>query len=164
MVHAVKSNATLNSKVSPAQLERVRICYPQPFPAYGFDATCPCTKKPITRFYVVIFLYCFSKARTKEGEFITRCFLLFTRFLVSGLWLSQESVGDAGVNHLGYYTGVWNPEGSAVVAHGFTGALHLWRRSASLGLSPQVSDPLFAMKGKKGRKLLCHPSTPPTPA
>jgi len=49
----------------------------------------------------------------------------------SGLWMSTESVGDAGSNALGYFGGVFSPDGSAIVAHGFTGALHLWRRSAA---------------------------------
>jgi len=54
-----------------------------------------------------------------------------------GIWLSQESVGDAGVNHLGYYTGVWHPNGTSIVAHGFTGALHVWNRTENGGLLPQ---------------------------
>lgn len=37
-------------------------------------------------------------------------------------------MGDAGANHLGYFTGVWGPGNGAIVAHGFTGALHMWRR------------------------------------
>ncbi|KAL4426818.1 hypothetical protein ABPG77_006604 [Micractinium sp. CCAP 211/92] len=46
----------------------------------------------------------------------------------TGLWMGEESVGDAGANHLGYYTGVWSPDGSGIAAHGFTGALHIWLR------------------------------------
>ncbi|KAL4430983.1 hypothetical protein ABPG75_006239 [Micractinium tetrahymenae] len=46
----------------------------------------------------------------------------------TGLWMCEESVGDAGANHLGYYTGAWSPDGSGIAAHGFTGALHIWRR------------------------------------
>ncbi len=42
--------------------------------------------------------------------------------------MAEESVGDAGANHLGYYTGGWGPGGAAIAAHGFTGALHIWRR------------------------------------
>jgi elongator complex protein 2 len=53
-----------------------------------------------------------------------------------GLWLSRESVGDAGVNHLGYYTGVWSPTGDAIAAHGFTGALHVWNRDGNGALVP----------------------------
>lgn len=45
--------------------------------------------------------------------------------------MGEESVGDAGANHLGYYTGVWSPDGRGIAAHGFTGALHTWRRLAA---------------------------------
>lgn len=45
-------------------------------------------------------------------------------------------MGDAGVNHLGYYTGVWSPTGDAIVAHGFTGALHVWTRDGNGALMP----------------------------
>ena len=46
----------------------------------------------------------------------------------AGLWMSEESVGDAGPSNLGYYGGVWGARGDAIVAHGYTGALHLWLR------------------------------------
>ncbi|KAK9803860.1 hypothetical protein WJX73_009548 [Symbiochloris irregularis] len=53
--------------------------------------------------------------------------------LATGLWLSEESMGDAGAQNLGYYTCAWSPDCTAVVAHGYTGALHLWTRSAAGG-------------------------------
>jgi elongator complex protein 2 len=60
--------------------------------------------------------------------------------LIIGLWFAQESVGDAGLNHLGYYTGIWAPDGTAIIANGFTGALHLWTRSKSNNaLTPKPS-------------------------
>ena len=34
---------------------------------------------------------------------------------------------SAGADCLGYYTGVFSPDGTVVVANGFTGALHCWR-------------------------------------
>lgn len=43
------------------------------------------------------------------------------------LWLSEAAVGDAGASCLGFYGGAFNPRGDQLVAHGFTGALHLWR-------------------------------------
>lgn len=57
---------------------------------------------------------------------------------VSGLWLSQESVGDAGVNHLGYFTSVWSPRGDTILTHGYTGSMHAWRRAADGSLVPKV--------------------------
>ena len=45
--------------------------------------------------------------------------------------MCEESVGDAGASSLGYYGGHWAPDGAGVLAHGFTGALHLWRRAGT---------------------------------
>lgn len=42
--------------------------------------------------------------------------------------MCEESVGDAGASSLGYYGGCFSPDGRSLVAHGFTGALHLWHR------------------------------------
>ncbi len=64
--------------------------------------------------------------------------------LGSGLWLNEASVGDAGAACLGYYGGVWAPDGTAVLAHGFTGALHLWRSSGGQW------QPLHALGGHYG--------------
>ena len=50
-----------------------------------------------------------------------------------GLWMAEESVGDAGASSLGYYGSAWAPDGASIVAHGFTGALHLWRRAGGAG-------------------------------
>lgn len=44
------------------------------------------------------------------------------------------------MNHLGYFTGVWSPDGEGVAAHGFTGALHLWNRDEEGGLRPQPAS------------------------
>ena len=49
--------------------------------------------------------------------------------LYAGLWMCQESVGDAGASALGYYGGVFGPGGRSIAANGFTGALHVWERS-----------------------------------
>ena len=46
--------------------------------------------------------------------------------------MSEESVGDAGANNLGYFTGCFSPDGSSIMAHGYTGALHLWRRPSDI--------------------------------
>jgi elongator complex protein 2 len=44
----------------------------------------------------------------------------------NALWQSVAVVGDAGVNHLGYYTCVWSPDGRSIATHGHSGALHVW--------------------------------------
>jgi elongator complex protein 2 len=46
----------------------------------------------------------------------------------SGLWVSEAAVGDAGASCLGFYGGAFGPNGDWLVAHGFTGALHLWKQ------------------------------------
>jgi elongator complex protein 2 len=56
-----------------------------------------------------------------------RSMLMWRCDVPSGLWLSEASVGDAGATCLGYFGGVFSPCGGAILAHGFTGALHLWR-------------------------------------
>ena len=48
--------------------------------------------------------------------------------------MCEESVGDAGASSLGYFGGYFSPDGRSVVAHGFTGALHLWRRDGARSL------------------------------
>lgn len=48
--------------------------------------------------------------------------------------MSEESVGDAGANNLGYFTGCFSPQGNHILAHGFTGALHLWKRPGAAPL------------------------------
>ena len=40
--------------------------------------------------------------------------------------MSSASIGDAGAQCLGYFGGSFSPDGTSIVAHGFTGALHLW--------------------------------------
>jgi elongator complex protein 2 len=42
--------------------------------------------------------------------------------------MATSSLGDAGANHLGYYTATFSPTGTGLVAHGYTGALHLWKK------------------------------------
>ncbi|BDA40643.1 Elongator complex protein 2 [Coccomyxa sp. Obi] len=66
----------------------------------------------------------------------------------AGLWMSEESVGDAGASSLGYYGGCFSPDGQSIVAHGFTGALHLWRREEDDGRGAWV--PQHALGGHYG--------------
>ncbi|XP_069324202.1 elongator complex protein 2 isoform X4 [Eulemur rufifrons] len=48
----------------------------------------------------------------------------------SGVWLEQVRVGEVGGNTLGFYDCQFNEDGSMIIAHGFHGALHLWKQSA----------------------------------
>lgn len=70
------------------------------------------------------------------------------------LWVSDAAVGDAGASCLGFYGGAFNPAGDHLVAHGFTGALHLWRQQqpAADGSSsgPRLWVPQHALGGHYG--------------
>ncbi|XP_071803184.1 elongator complex protein 2-like [Asterias amurensis] len=50
----------------------------------------------------------------------------------SGVWLDHVRVGEVGGNTLGLYGCQFSPDGGAILAHGYQGALHLWKKSASI--------------------------------
>eukprot|EP00850_Spirogloea_muscicola_P019700 SM000197S05443 [mRNA] locus=s197:4811:9880:+ [translate_table: standard] len=60
-----------------------------------------------------------------------RSMLLWRPDPKTGLWICEVSVGEFGHTALGFWGGLWSPEGDAILAHGFGGSLHLWRKSAS---------------------------------
>ena len=43
--------------------------------------------------------------------------------------MTQVRVGEVGGNTLGLYGGVFGPRGDLILAHGYQGAFHLWKRS-----------------------------------
>lgn len=49
------------------------------------------------------------------------------------IWMPVCTVGDAGPSNLGYYSCAWRPDGRGIVANGYTGSLHLWRRECTEG-------------------------------
>ncbi|OZJ05779.1 hypothetical protein BZG36_01299 [Bifiguratus adelaidae] len=61
----------------------------------------------------------------------------------SGVWSNEVRVGEMGGQALGFLGGLFSPDGSEIVAHGYHGAFHRWRKNASneVGSSwePQVS-------------------------
>ena len=45
----------------------------------------------------------------------------------SGLWVCTARVGEmGGQNVLGFYGGLFSPDGQSILGHSFSGALHLW--------------------------------------
>ena len=46
-----------------------------------------------------------------------------------GIWIPYVSVGELGGNTLGFYGGQFNPDGTSILANGFNGAFHLWKKS-----------------------------------
>ncbi|XP_069324203.1 elongator complex protein 2 isoform X5 [Eulemur rufifrons] len=62
----------------------------------------------------------------------------------SGVWLEQVRVGEVGGNTLGFYDCQFNEDGSMIIAHGFHGALHLWKQSA---VNPREWTPEIVISG-----------------
>ena len=48
-------------------------------------------------------------------------------------------MGDAGCSSLGYSTGVFGPDCQTILAHGFTGALHLWTKDGQNAGLPRTA-------------------------
>ncbi|RHZ66576.1 hypothetical protein Glove_306g48 [Diversispora epigaea] len=47
--------------------------------------------------------------------------------LETGVWVNLVRVGEIGGNTLGFYGGLFGPKGNYIIAHGHTGAFHLWK-------------------------------------
>ncbi|XP_041365470.1 elongator complex protein 2-like isoform X2 [Gigantopelta aegis] len=47
----------------------------------------------------------------------------------AGIWVEQVRVGEVGGNTLGFYGGLFGPDGASILAHGYQGAFHHWTRS-----------------------------------
>ena len=60
----------------------------------------------------------------------------------------MTSLGDAGASCLGYFGGSFSPDGTHIVAHGFTGALHM-------GAVPSFISHLFIYLIYNGAGALC---------
>ena len=53
--------------------------------------------------------------------------------------LKKARAGDIGGNTLGFYGATFEPKGEYIVAHGYQGALHLWKRNKETeSLSPAI--------------------------
>ncbi|CAG9826810.1 unnamed protein product [Diabrotica balteata] len=50
----------------------------------------------------------------------------------SELWLEKIRVGEIGGNTLGFYGGLFGPEGDTVLGHSYHGAFHIWKHSVKL--------------------------------
>ena len=48
--------------------------------------------------------------------------------LFGGIWTNEIHVGEVGGNTLGFFGGVFSPEGNAILANGYNGAFHLWKK------------------------------------
>lgn len=58
----------------------------------------------------------------------------------SGLWLEKIRVGEVGGNTLGFYGGIFGPDGKRILAHSYHGAFHIWTYCDKLGMwDPSVT-------------------------
>ncbi|CAG8595652.1 10091_t:CDS:10 [Ambispora leptoticha] len=61
----------------------------------------------------------------------------------TGQWVNMVRVGEIGGYALGFFGGLFGPDGKYIIAHGHTGAFHLWKSEAldedSQDWHPQVS-------------------------
>lgn len=48
----------------------------------------------------------------------------------AGLWLEKVRVGEVGGNTLGFYGGMFGPDNCSILAHGYHGAFHIWKKNA----------------------------------
>ncbi|XP_031562089.1 elongator complex protein 2-like [Actinia tenebrosa] len=49
----------------------------------------------------------------------------------SGVWLEMVRVGGVGGTTLGFYGGVFSPDGNSILGHSYQGAFHLWSNVAT---------------------------------
>ena len=47
-----------------------------------------------------------------------------------GIWINEMRVGELGGITLGFYGGLFSPNGDRILAHGYNGAFHSWERSS----------------------------------
>jgi elongator complex protein 2 len=45
----------------------------------------------------------------------------------TGVWINEVRVGEIGGNTLGFYGGLFSPDGRHIIAHGSNGSFHLWK-------------------------------------
>jgi WD40 repeat protein len=51
--------------------------------------------------------------------------------LDTGVWINEVRVGEIGGNTLGFYGGLFGPDGKHIIAHGSNGSFHLWQNISS---------------------------------
>lgn len=59
---------------------------------------------------------------------LVACFVCFLGTVVCMRMLVPATSSVGGMASLGYFSCAWSPDGGSLVAHGFTGALHLWQQ------------------------------------
>lgn len=58
----------------------------------------------------------------------------------SGLWTNERRFGEFGTGGLGFFGGLWSPDGQHVFAHGLNGSVHRWKKDNQSGLwNPELA-------------------------
>ncbi|XP_074610672.1 elongator complex protein 2-like [Acropora palmata] len=65
-----------------------------------------------------------------------------------GVWIEKVRVGEVGGTTLGFYGGVFSPDGRSILGHGYQGAFRLWNKIESQGGSRW--EPSVAVSGHFG--------------
>jgi elongator complex protein 2 len=50
---------------------------------------------------------------------------------LGGVWIDEVRVGELGGNTLGFYGGLFSAKGDSILAHGYSGAFHLWTKGSA---------------------------------
>ena len=69
---------------------------------------------------------------------------------VTGVWLEHVRVGEVGGNTLGLYGGIFHPGGRIILAHGYQGSLHLWKKKSTEKDEAELWHPIVAPSGHFG--------------
>uniref|UniRef100_A0A6A7G1A1 Elongator complex protein 2 n=1 Tax=Hirondellea gigas TaxID=1518452 RepID=A0A6A7G1A1_9CRUS len=60
--------------------------------------------------------------------------------LNDGVWVDEVRVGETNIHSQGFYGGVFSPSGKAILAHSYSGSLHLWHYDDNFsGWHPRVT-------------------------
>ena len=57
--------------------------------------------------------------------------ILWEQDASSSLWLASQRFGEIGGTNLGFFGALWGSHGQTVLAHGWGGSFHVWRKVAS---------------------------------
>ena len=49
----------------------------------------------------------------------------------TGVWVNNTQVGEVGGNTIGFYGGLFGPDGRWILAYGYNGAFHIWKNEGN---------------------------------
>ncbi|KAF9925620.1 Elongator subunit elp2 [Linnemannia zychae] len=50
---------------------------------------------------------------------------------LTGVWVNNTQVGEVGGNTIGFYGGLFGPDGQWILAYGYNGAFHIWKNEGN---------------------------------